>query len=41
VAAHKLDFKMLKRINDAEDVVRIRGTPLYSGSSIGPVYDIH
>ena len=40
VVAHKINFDMLKMINDIETVERIRGT--YSGSgmaSIGPVYD--
>lgn len=39
VVAHKVDFNMLKMINDVEFVERIRGT--YSGgglASIGPVY---
>jgi hypothetical protein len=40
VVAHKINFDMLKMINDIETVERIRGT--YSGggmASIGPVYD--
>jgi hypothetical protein len=39
VVAHKIDFNMLKMINDIDFVERIRGT--YSGSmaSIGPSYD--
>ncbi len=40
VVAHKINFDMLKMINDIETVERIRDT--YSGSgmaSIGPVYD--
>ncbi|MGB8032202.1 MAG: hypothetical protein WCF03_00060 [Nitrososphaeraceae archaeon] len=40
VVAHRIDFDMLKMINDIETVERIRGT--YSGggmASIGPVYD--
>ncbi len=39
VVAHKIDFNMLKMINDIDFVERIRGT--YSGSmaSLGPSYD--
>ena len=40
VVAHRINFDMLKMINDIETVERIRGT--YSGggmASIGPVYD--
>jgi hypothetical protein len=39
VVAHKINFDMLKMINDIEFVERIRGT--YSGStaSLGPAYD--
>ena len=39
VVAHKINFDMLKMINDIEFVERIRGT--YSGStaSLGPTYD--
>lgn len=40
VVAHKLDFDMLKMINDIDFVERIRGT--YSGggmASLGPTYD--
>src|ERR671930_925689 len=39
VVAHKVNFDMLKMINDIEFVERIRGT--YSGStaSLGPAYD--
>src|SRR5919106_4256884 len=39
VVAHKIDFNMLRMINDIDFVERIRGT--YSGSmaSIGPSYD--
>ena len=39
VVAHKIDFNMLKMINDIDFVERIRGT--YSGSmaSIGPSYE--
>ena len=40
VVAHRINFDMLKMINDIDDVERIRGT--YGGdgmSSIGPVYD--
>jgi hypothetical protein len=39
VVAHKIDFNMLKMINDIDFVERIRET--YSGSmaSIGPSYD--
>ena len=40
VVAHKINFDMLKMINDIEFVERIRGT--YSGgglASIGPVYE--
>jgi hypothetical protein len=39
VVAHKINFDMLKMINDIEFVERIRGT--YSGgtASLGPAYD--
>ena len=39
VVAHKIDFNMLKMINDIDFVEKIRGT--YSGSmaSLGPSYD--
>ena len=39
VVAHKIDFNMLRMINDIDFVERIRGT--YSGSmaSLGPSYD--
>jgi hypothetical protein len=37
VVAHKINFDMLKMINDIEDVERIRGT-YCGGASIGPVY---
>ena len=39
IVAHKIDFNMLKMINDIDFVERIRGT--YSGSmaSLGPSYD--
>jgi hypothetical protein len=40
VVAHKIDFKMLKRINDIDFVERIKGTYAGGGmASIGPVYD--
>lgn len=40
VVAHKIDFKMLKMINDIDSVERIRGTYAGDGmASIGPVYD--
>lgn len=41
VAAHRIDLKTLKTINDYPGVIRVRGTPLMPGhSSLGPVYDI-
>lgn len=40
VVAHKIDFKMLKMINDIDFVERIKGTYAGGGmASIGPVYD--
>ena len=40
VVAHKVNFDMLKMINDIEFVERIRGTYAGGGmASIGPVYD--
>jgi hypothetical protein len=40
VVAHKIDFDMLKMINDIETVERIRGTYAGGGmASIGPVYE--
>ena len=40
VVAHKLDFKMLKMINDIDFVERIRGTYVGAGgASIGATYD--
>jgi hypothetical protein len=40
VVAHKIDFNMLKMINDIDFVERIRGTYAGGGmASIGPVYD--
>jgi hypothetical protein len=40
VVAHKINFDMLKMINDIEFVERIRGTYAGGGlASIGPVYD--
>jgi hypothetical protein len=40
VVAHKINFDMLKMINDIEFVERIRGTYAGGGTaSIGPVYD--
>ena len=40
VVAHKINFAMLKMINDIETVQRIRGTYAGGGmASIGPVYD--
>lgn len=40
VVAHKIDFKMLKRINDIDFVEKIKGTYAGGGmASIGPVYD--
>ena len=39
VVAHKINFDMLKMINDIEFVERIRGTYASGGmASIGPVY---
>lgn len=41
VVAHKVDFNMLKMINDIDFVERIRGTYVGEGTaSIGPTYDI-
>jgi hypothetical protein len=38
--AHKIDFEILKMINDIDLVERIRGTYAGGGmASIGPVYD--
>jgi hypothetical protein len=39
VVAHKIDFDMLKRINDLDFVETIRGTYTGSAASIGPVYE--
>jgi hypothetical protein len=40
VVAHKIDFDILKVINDIETVERIRGTYAGGGmASIGPVYE--
>lgn len=40
VVAHKVDFNMLKMINDIDIVERIRGTYAGGGmASTGPVYD--
>jgi hypothetical protein len=40
VVAHKIDFDILKMINDIETVERIRGTYAGGGmASIGPVYE--
>jgi hypothetical protein len=40
VVAHKIDFDILKMINDTETVERIRGTYADGGmASIGPVYE--
>lgn len=40
VVAHKIDFKMLKMINDLDYVERVRGTYAGGGmASIGPTYD--
>ena len=40
VVAHKVNFDMLKMINDIETVERIRGTYTGGGmASIGPVYE--
>jgi hypothetical protein len=40
VVAHRIDFNMLKMINDIDFVERIRGTYADGGmASIGPVYD--
>ena len=40
MVAHKINFDMLKMINDIEFVERIRGTYAGGGlASIGPVYD--
>jgi hypothetical protein len=40
VVAHKINFDMLKMINDIETVERIRGTYAGGGmASIGPVYE--
>jgi hypothetical protein len=40
VVAHRVNFDMLKMINDIDDVERIRGTYAGGGmASIGPVYD--
>jgi hypothetical protein len=40
VVAHRINFDMLKMINDIDDVERIRGTYAGGGmASIGPVYD--
>jgi hypothetical protein len=40
VVAHRINFDMLKMINDIEFVERIRGTYAGGGlASIGPVYD--
>jgi len=40
VVAHKIDFNILKMINDIDFVERIRGTYAGAGmASIGPVYD--
>ena len=40
VVAHKIDFDILKMINDTETVERIRGTYAGGGmASIGPVYE--
>jgi hypothetical protein len=40
VVAHKINFDMLKMVNDIEFVERIRGTYAGGGmASIGPVYD--
>ena len=40
VVAHKINFDMLKMINDIEFVERIRGTYAGGGlASIGPVYE--
>ena len=40
VVAHKIDFDILKMINDIEFVQRIRGTYAGGGmASIGPVYE--
>jgi hypothetical protein len=40
VVAHKIDFNILKMINDIDFVERIRGTYAGGGmASIGPVYD--
>jgi hypothetical protein len=40
VVAHKINFDMLKMINDIEFVERIRGTYTGGGlASIGPVYE--
>ena len=40
VVAYKINFDMLKMINDIEFVERIRGTYAGGGlASIGPVYD--
>lgn len=40
VVAHKIDFKMLKTINDIDYVERVRGTYAGGGmASIGPAYD--
>lgn len=40
VVAHRIDFNMLKMINDIDFVERIRGTYAGDGmASIGPLYD--
>jgi hypothetical protein len=40
VVAHKINFDMLKMVNDIEFVERIRGTYAGGGmASMGPVYD--
>jgi hypothetical protein len=40
VVAHRVNFNMLKMINDIDFVERIRGTYARGGmASIGPVYD--
>ena len=39
VVAHKIDFNMLKMINDIDFVERIRGTFSGSMASQGPSYD--
>ena len=40
VVAHRVNFNMLKMINDIDFVERIRGTYAHAGmASIGPVYD--